>query len=167
MNRFKRNRLIIRVDSPVFFISGPYTASTKEERDRNIAKADAVARDITELGQRIGLAVRCLVPHSLTGRWDDDPRWSESDSYNFFMQLCYSWIIDAADALYFVDPSYGSNNEKSLAKAVGVPVLESLDEVQKYLLNWVEVRRNANSLSFGGDGIGCGNQEPYNHLAGS
>lgn len=133
MRSCKRN---IRTNSPIIFVSGPYTGETPCERDGNIAIANAAAQAIVLIGLEMGLTVRVFVPHNNTGRWDDDHRFA--DRYSYFMRCCYDWILDTADALYYTAPSPGSRQELTLAEAIGVPVLRSGEDVRRWLLEWKE-----------------------------
>lgn len=138
----KNCRSNIRTYSPIIYIAGPYTGRTTEERDANIHRADMAARSIALLGLRLGIMVRVLTPHLNTARWEESIGFHTAEGEGYFYRVCLDWILDTADAVYFLGPSPGANLERALAEAIGVPVLTTEEEVRAWLLEWRDAMRN-------------------------
>lgn len=120
--------------TPVIYVAGPYTGISKEERDRNIVQADEIGRKISTIGLSEGMLPRVLIPHNLTARWEDDPRFYKQ--YDLFLLSCFDWITNSVDALYFMGPSPGAERERSLAELLEIPVIKDMEQVRFWLKNW-------------------------------
>ncbi len=137
----KRSRPV-KALSPVLFISGPFSAENWAGIELNIARADDAARNIIAYALRaLGMPVRVLTPHILTGHWYSDPRFQ--DTYEYFMDMYADWIIDTADVLYRLGPSPGADREMALALSLGIPVLESQEAVIEWLEQWADQAKAA------------------------
>ncbi|MEM4336876.1 MAG: DUF4406 domain-containing protein [Candidatus Woesearchaeota archaeon] len=107
------------------YISGPYTAGTKEERDENIRRAREVGRKILELGHHP------YVPHTHTAMWEE----ISQSSYEDYMLLHLSFLEHWADALFFLGESPGANREKARAEEIGIPIFTSIEELERFSKN--------------------------------
>ena len=100
------------------YVSGPYTAPTREMRDANVHAADVVGRQLLAKGHWP------FIPHKQTQCWEGDTRFETAD----FMRMDFAWQL-LCDATYFISPSPGADEELRLAKALGQPVYTRMGEV--------------------------------------
>jgi len=105
----------------VAYVAGPYSAVTRQQRDRNIALADEVGREL----MRRGYAP--IVPHNNCARWDDDARFNYGD----FIRADLA-ILSRCDLLVAVGDwrrSEGARCEVQHALQRGIPVYYGLEAV--------------------------------------
>lgn len=100
------------------FVSGPYSAETEEQKLKNVAAAANAGRDILALGHMP------FVPHTMTCDWECDERLG----YPQFLELCFV-ILRRCDALLYLAPSPGADQELALALELGLTVYRNIDEV--------------------------------------
>ena len=103
------------------FIAGPYgDHNSKEVIAQNVARADAVARDLMAMGHW----VFCL--HKMSWGWEDDGRLTREQHLVNQLTFIHHW----AEVIYRIEgDSPGSDGEQKLAEALGLPVFTSYDEV--------------------------------------
>jgi hypothetical protein len=103
---------------PVIYIAGPYSASTKEQKEKNIA----VARDAAIRLWSNGFAAIC--PHLNTSHFEDhcidEEVFLEGDKR----------ILARCDGVFLLpgwEGSAGATSEKRFAKHLGIPVFDNND----------------------------------------
>lgn len=103
------------------YVSGPYSAKTKEGIQANIAKADAVGRELLAMGH-------CpVVPHKNTAGWEDDERFEWQQFIDADLAL-----LAQCDFMVMTDgwvKSKGANIEVDFARKNGIPVYASVSLV--------------------------------------
>ncbi|MCD6590553.1 MAG: DUF4406 domain-containing protein [Candidatus Aenigmarchaeota archaeon] len=105
------------------FISGPFSANTKEEMARNAGVANWYAIRIFKLGADV------FLPHTMFFYWEDKV------DYNKILDSCIRWLW-CCDAIFMLpkwSSSYGSVREKQMARLLKLPVLTSLKQVKKFI----------------------------------
>lgn len=113
----------------IIFISGPYTAPTKDRVEKNIQIADIYARLIASRG--LGF----ICPH-LNSRHMEDVVGCD---YRFWMRM-YRELLRACDAVFFLpnwETSEGSKEEHEVATENLIPAFYSTDK----LFKWAKARR--------------------------
>jgi hypothetical protein len=104
------------------YVAGPYRAPTEWQLVQNIRRAEALALEVWQLG------LACICPHkntALLGGAADDSLWLEGDLE--MMRRC--------DAVICTDDwqrSAGARNEVAEARRLGIPVFESVAELQAW-----------------------------------
>jgi hypothetical protein len=107
----------------LIYVSGPYSAETLDERERNAGRAMDAGRHILSKGHWP------FIPH-LTHYFDEwhgwqHGRWVDPETY---MQWDFA-ILRRCDALLYLAPSPGADRELALARELSLPVYLSVDEV--------------------------------------
>jgi hypothetical protein len=108
------------------YIAGPYTGDgTRKAKDQNTANAVAVQKKLT----RMGHYPHC--PHVMTDHLDNWAAAGDPEAeHRYFLDMDLSYIRRMMDAvLRLPGASVGADEEVQLAKDLGLPVYESLDEV--------------------------------------
>lgn len=100
-----------------FYVAGPFSAETQEERDFNVLHASEIGLNLMRKGHM------AHVPHSATERWHGKLEYED------FMRLDLSLIEHWATALFFIGPSPGANRERALAEKLGLPIYERTCDV--------------------------------------
>jgi len=109
------------------YVAGPYSPKTKnthtavQEVAHNVDKAIEVAVKLIEKGHYP------FVPH-LSHYIHVNPACTK-DYGNWYYDFDNSFLIHWAEALFYIEPSFGADNEVKLAMKLGLPVFYSLDEV--------------------------------------
>jgi len=112
------------------YIAGKYTPQTKDvhtaaqEAAHNVHKAIVVAIALIEKGHLP------FVPH-LSHYIHIDPACNIDFGNTFYYEYDNSFLIHWAEALFYIEPSHGADNELKLAKELGLKIFYSLDEVTK------------------------------------
>src|SRR4051794_21675202 len=105
------------------YLAGPYRAATEWELIQNIRNAEGLALQVWQSG------AACICPHkntALFGGAADDSVWLEGDLE--MMRRC--------DAVLCTDDwqrSVGAIEEVRVAKEVGIPVFETIAQLQAWL----------------------------------
>lgn len=96
------------------FIMGPYgDHNPPEVIAQNVARADAVARDLMAMGHQV------YCPHTMSHGWERDARLSRES----FLKLDRSFLYLWAEACFRLPgESPGADAEEELAKSLGKPV---------------------------------------------
>jgi len=108
------------------YISGPFTTDSNGDFHNDSAKM----KHNLELAKKIGVAFARIghdpyVPHTHIGTC------GEELSYDELMRINLSFLKHWADAFFFIGPSKGANIEKKEAEMLGIPIFESIEEVQE------------------------------------
>lgn len=88
------------------------------EIEKNILRADEVARDLLAMGHEP------YCPHTMSRHWQLDPRLNRED-----YKRLDDRIMSHCDALYFIAPSPGAMAELWMAKEMGLPIYYRLEDV--------------------------------------
>lgn len=102
----------------LIYIAGSYSAETREERDQNIAVAEAMAQVLLAHGYAV------ICPHTMTHGWEDAPNLTRED----FIQNDLR-IMENCDMVFLVDgwqDSEGARREMKRAMELGIPCTERL-----------------------------------------
>ena len=100
------------------YVAGPYSSESKEEKIKNIRKAESDAKEIAKLGYIP------LVPHKLFELWED-AGFSQEEC----MALEKDLLRDKSDIFYFKELSAGTRKEIKLALPI-MPVFMGLDNLR-------------------------------------
>lgn len=103
----------------LIFVAGPYGDHLPYwEIEKNILRADAVARDILALGHEP------YCPHTMSRHWELDPRFAVED-----WRRLDDRILSHCDALFFIAPSPGTLRELRMAQERKMPVYFRLEDI--------------------------------------
>ena len=105
----------------IAYVCGPYSADSIEERNANIAAADAAGRDLLAMGYAV------IVPHNNTRAWEEDTRFKHGDFITMDLTL-----LERCDLLCVVDESTdspGARTEIDWAEANRLPVYPGVANV--------------------------------------
>lgn len=106
----------------IIYVSGPYSALTREARWNNVLKAVKVGIEIRAKGHYP------LIPHL----YDDFDEVAKMMGHNFDWQSYMDMdlaILERCDCLYFIGESKGACIELERAKELGLQIFYSLEEV--------------------------------------
>lgn len=102
----------------VVFVSGPYTAPTREEIKKNIAIAE-------EIGQRILAAGHIpIIPHKISSFWDEKGPLTDWQHDDWLTKFCLP-LMHRCDAVFMVpgwEKSTGASREYLEAGSRGKPI---------------------------------------------
>lgn len=101
-------------------IAGPYSASTEEERNKNLERLNKAAALVIKKGHIPLIGVNAALP--VVEHLQEDER------YEAIMSISMA-IMDTCDALLFLAESPGANRERDLFRAKGLPIYYSIDEL--------------------------------------
>lgn len=107
----------------VVYIAGPYRADSEFAVVQNIRKAEFLALEVWRSG------AACICPHKNTGLFGgaaNDDVWLTGDLE--ILQRC-----DAVLCVEGWERSRGATGEINLARNKGIPVFESIEELQQWL----------------------------------
>jgi hypothetical protein len=110
--------VFIYVSGPYFPPDEPDDATRRAIIERNVARADAVARELASRGHVP------FTPHTMLRGWEDEHGMPRA----VVMRISDEWL-STCDALYFIDSSAGAESERRLAARLGLPIYRSLDDV--------------------------------------
>lgn len=107
----------------IVFVSGPYSATTHEERVANVNRACQAALGVLARGHWP------FVPH-LSHFFDE----YVADTHGFRLEAdtYYDWdlaLLERCDGLLYLAPSPGADRELEMARELGLPVYLSINEV--------------------------------------
>jgi hypothetical protein len=110
------------------YIAGPFSADTVSDIESNVARAERAAAEVMVRGH----FAHC--PHAATFGVHEaivDLAGEDHDACQYlnWMQLDYTIIERWATAIYLVGESPGALLEVRLARSIGIPVWENLDQV--------------------------------------
>jgi hypothetical protein len=108
------------------YVSGPYspppTLSDAAEKAKaiedNIKKADEYAREIIKKGHIP------FTPHTMMKGWEDVHNISREAA----LDISFKWL-EKCDALFFIAPSKGADDERSHAVQLNLPVYRNLEDI--------------------------------------
>ncbi len=102
----------------LIYVSGPYSASTLKERLSNVKIACMIGAKLDEKGHSP------VIPHTLhyLSKYTDQ-------SNETWLRIGIGFLMKC-DALYFIGPSPGANQELEVAKRLKIPIYYGLDEVR-------------------------------------
>lgn len=106
----------------LIYISGPYSAQTREARWNNVLAAIKVGIEIRNKGHFP------VIPHL----YDDFDEVAKLMGYNFDWQSYIDMdlaFLEKCDALYFIGSLKGADIEREHAKELGLQIFYSLDDV--------------------------------------
>ncbi len=101
-------------------VAGPYSASTPEQRKKNLDLMNGAAARLLESGHIPLIGINAALPIIEQSELDDP--------YEGIMRISLA-IINACDALLLLAESPGANKERDLILAAGKPVYYSLEDV--------------------------------------
>ena len=101
-------------------VAGPYSASTTEQRQKNLDTLNIAAARLLEMGHVPLIGMNAALPVL--------EKSIIKDNYKAVMGISLA-VIDACDALLLLAESPGANKERDLILAKGLPVYYSLDEI--------------------------------------
>jgi nucleoside 2-deoxyribosyltransferase len=78
------------------YVAGPYSAPTKEERQKNVKKAEEAGKMLLTLGYVP------IIPHKITSHWDEDERFLDFGSSDWLERFCFP-LLDLCDRVYMVE----------------------------------------------------------------
>ena len=106
----------------MIFIASPYGDDNDYWTiERNILRADAVARHIAVMGHEP------VCPHNLSRHWELDKRLKRED----FIRIDDA-LLKLCDAVFFIDSSPGADREVAIAKELGKPVFNTFRDILDY-----------------------------------
>jgi hypothetical protein len=123
------------------YLAGPYRAPTPWELVQNIRRAEALALEVWKAG------AACICPHKNTALFDgaaDDTVWLEGDLE----------MLRRCDAVLCTDnwsESRGARDEVELARDVGIPVLQSVAELEAWLQSFTTNNARSDLRALGTD----------------
>ena len=100
------------------YISGPYSSDRPEEVFLNVQRAEEAAKAVLLKGHVP------FCPHTMTCGWETDHRLRYED----FLRMDLAWIA-RCDWFLYLRPSPGADQELAKARARGMAVFDSVDEV--------------------------------------
>jgi len=113
----KLNKMIIGV-------AGPYSASTAEQRQKNLDAMNIAAARLLEKGHIPIIGMNAAIPVI--------EKASIQDNYKATMEISLA-VINACDALLLLAESPGANKERDLILSKGLPVFHSIEEIDSLI----------------------------------
>lgn len=106
------------------FISGPYSAPTQKEIDRNISIAVRMGCEVAHAGHFP------VVPHAHGGMIDFAHKhyYGAELSYDYWIAWCLSELA-TCDVMLCLATSPGVEIERAHAKELSIPVVDSVDDL--------------------------------------
>jgi hypothetical protein len=109
-------------DTPLVFVTGPYSAPTETGIQANIRKAIEIGRVLFEKGYYP------IVPHVLVKEYYKPE--AESAIFGYEPLLKYTMAIARkCDILLLYESSPGADRERRLAESLGIPVYFDVDDL--------------------------------------
>ncbi len=101
-------------------VAGPYSADSREERDKNLLRMNVAAARLLEMGHVPLIGINAALPVLAQANL--------ADSYAAAMDISLA-VIDACEGLLLLAESPGANRERNLVLAKGLPVFYSIGEI--------------------------------------
>ena len=111
---------------PLIYVSGPLSEGTGKSKYSNIVRAVEVGEELYDKGWHPYIPHLTALQHRIIQRIQPGyippyERWMEFDKV----------ILDRCEAMYFIDPSPGANEELRFAKSRRIPVYYCMEEVPR------------------------------------
>lgn len=110
---------------PLVFISGPYSAPTYEEVERNIQKAIEIGRIVFQKGYYP------IVPHLLVREYYNPEDSEGLFGYESLMKYTFA-IIPKCDILLIYDHSPGADREWRFAESLGKKIYSDVEQLPEH-----------------------------------
>lgn len=110
----------LKISDMIIGIAGPYSASTSEQRQKNLDLLNQYAAKVLEMGHTPLIGVNAALPVVAFVKIED--------SYKAVMDISMA-IINTCEALLLIAESPGANRERDLILEKGLPVYYSLEEI--------------------------------------
>lgn len=104
----------------IIAIAGPYSASTRKQRQKNLEHLNSIAARILEMGHIPVIGVNAALPVVNLAK--------VNDPYKAIMEISMA-VIHNCDALFFLSESPGANRERDAFLSRGLPVYYRLEEI--------------------------------------
>lgn len=101
-------------------IAGPYSASTKEQRQLNLDAMNIAEARLLEHGHTPVIGVNAALPVI--------EKANVGDPYQSIMEISLA-VIDTCEALLLLAESPGANKERDLVLSKGLKVYHSIEEI--------------------------------------
>lgn len=101
-------------------VAGPYSASTPEQKEKNLAAMNLAAAGLLERGHVPLIGINAALPVVELS--------NISDKYKAIMQISLA-VIDGCDAILMIGESPGANKERDLIISKGLPVYYNAEDV--------------------------------------
>lgn len=101
-------------------IAGPYSAPTKEQRQRNLDAMNEAAARLLEKGYVPLIGINAALPVI--------EKAQVPDPYTSIMEISLA-VIECCEGLLLLAESPGANRERDLVLSKGLPVYFSIDEI--------------------------------------
>lgn len=104
-------------------VAGPYSAETTEARERNLDAMNQAAAEVYKLGHVPVIGVNVALPMvEFLG--------AKTDRYEAIMTISLA-VVERCDAILMIGESPGTNRERDLILAKGLPVYNSISEISQ------------------------------------
>jgi hypothetical protein len=114
LNNFNQNILMI------IGVAGPYSAPTKQQRQKNLDAMNEAAARVLEMGHIPIIGMNAALPIVAIANIED--------KYKATMDISLA-VINVCEAILMISESPGANKERDLVKSKGLPVYYSLEEI--------------------------------------
>ena len=101
-------------------VAGPYSATTKEQRQHNLDAMNLAAARLLEMGHIPIIGMNAALPVL--------EKANITDIYKATMDISLA-VINACEGLLLLAESPGANKERDLILSKGLPVFYSIDEI--------------------------------------
>lgn len=106
----------------LIMVAGPYTASTKEQRQKNLYTLNTIAAQVLGRGHIPVIGLNAALPVVEQAH--------VSDPYKAIMDISLA-LAEKCDAILMVAESPGANRERAVFERKGLPIFYSLTEILK------------------------------------
>ncbi len=104
----------------IIAVAGPYSATTAEQRKKNLDALNATAARLLEMGHVPLIGMNAAIPVL--------EQAEVKDTYQSTMNISLA-LVNACDALLLIAESPGANRERDLVLSKGLPVYYSIQDV--------------------------------------
>lgn len=104
----------------IIAVAGPYSATTAEQRKKNLDALNATAARLLEMGHVPLIGMNAAIPVL--------EQAEVKDAYQSTMNISLA-LVNACDALLLIAESPGANRERDLVLSKGLPVYYSIQDV--------------------------------------
>ncbi|MCE3226087.1 MAG: hydrolase [Bacteroidetes bacterium] len=101
-------------------VAGPYSASTAEQRKKNIDAMNVAAAKLLEMGHTPIIGMNAALPVL--------EKANVTDVYKCIMEISLT-VIGACEGILMIGESPGANKERDLILSKGLPVYYSIEEI--------------------------------------